>query len=210
MYLITPTLLNAFEYYFNFEGEASDGEDGDVISAEEKEAQARKEFLQTLNREKFPPTPAMQAGIDFENRVFAACKGEPDDSEVVRELAEICAGGHWQARVMAQMDGFLLYGKADVIKMDTIIDIKRTKSYDLGKYQKSAQHRIYLYCTKLPRFSYLVSDERSWWREDYFNHDGIEQEIRQLIRNFTSYLENDAEAKALFYDRWRSLEAQAA
>jgi hypothetical protein len=108
------------------------------------------------------------------------------------------------------LDGFLLYGKTDVIKRDTVYDLKRSKSYEVGKYQKSAQHRIYLYCSKLPRFSYLISDDRSWWAEDYFNHDGIEGEIRQAIRQFIGYLENDPEARALYYDKWKAKGAQAA
>lgn len=204
MYLITPTLLNSFAYYFGFEGEASEDDDGNIITAEEKEANARKEFLQTLSREKFVPSSSMQKGIDLENRITAYCKGIDDENPVIREIGDICKGGLWQERVKANFGEYLLYGKADVIKRDTIIDIKFSGSYELGKYQPSMQHRIYLYCTKLPKFSYLISNEREWWREDYFNYDGIEQEIHQAIREFTDYLENDQEAKGLFYSKWKS------
>ena len=209
MYLITPTLLNAFDYYFNFVGEAS-GDDEEYVSAEEKEAKVRQEFLQTLRREKTERTEAMQKGIDFEERVITCCNSHDDESPIVREIADIVSGGHWQAVRKRELDGYLLYARADVIKRDTIYDIKRTSSYDLGKYQKSMQHRIEFFCTGIPNFSYLISDERSWWREDYSNHAGIENEIREAIRNFTGYLENDPAAKELYYGKWKALEAQAA
>lgn len=210
MYLITPTLLNSFAYYFGYEAEAS-GEDEEYVSAEQKEAKARAEFLSTLRREQFEKSEAMLAGIAFEDRVRAYCNGAPDDSPVVQEIGDICKGGVWQQSVKRVLDGqYLLYGKLDVMKRDTIIDIKRTKSYELGKYQSSLQHRIYFYCTGLPNFRYLVSDERSWWSEDYFNHTGIEQEIRDAIRKLIGYLEHDPEAKAIFYDKWKALEVQAA
>jgi hypothetical protein len=202
MYLITPSLLNSFSYYFRYEPEDSEG-----ITAEEKEAEARREFLQSLSREKGAPTEAMQRGIDFEDRVFAYCNGHEDESEPVREIGELCRGGMWQVSVKRRLDEFLLYARADVIKRDTAYDIKCSKSYELGKYQGSMQHRIELFCTGLPRFSYLISDERSWWREDYFNHPGIEQELREALYNFTGYLRNDAEAKALYYSKWIALEA---
>lgn len=207
MYLITPTLLNAFDYYVNFEGKPTEAEDGTIITAEEKEASVREEFLNTLAREKFPPTPAMQEGVDFENRVHAYCQGAPDDSEQVREIGDIVKGGLWQQPVKRPLDDFMLYARADVIKRDTIYDIKRPKSYEVGKYQQSTQHRIELWCTGMPKFSYLLSDGRGWWREDYFNHTGTEQEIRHAIWRFTGYLEHDPEAKKLYYGKWKALES---
>lgn len=200
MMLITPSLLSSFAYYLTYDGE-------------EQEAQ-RSEFLRMLRRERSEPNEAMQKGIDFENVIKIYCDrgdvcnedGISQVSDVVSSIGEICKGGIWQQAVKTELDGYLLYGKTDVIKRDTIIDIKRTDSYDIGKYQLSMQHRIYLYCTKLPRFSCLISNERDWWREDYFNHERVEQEIRDAIREFTGYLENDPEAKTIYYDKWKSYE----
>jgi hypothetical protein len=199
MYLVSPTLLNSWQYYVSL-----DPEDSEAVTADEKEAQARAEFLAMLGKEPFERSEAMQLGIDFEDAIAAYCRGAENDNLCVREIGDIVKGGLWQQTVKAELDGFLLYGRMDVIKRDTIYDIKRTKSYDIGKYQKSAQHRIYLYCSKMPKFSYLVSDERSVWREDYYNHAGIKGEIQDMIRQFTGYLENDPEAKQRYYDLWKS------
>lgn len=203
MYLITPTLLNSFAYYFDYEPEAS-GEGEEFVSAEQKEAAVRKDFLQTLSREKYAATEAMEKGNILEARIKAYCDGANDEDKVVREIGDICKGGMWQEKCKADFGDYLLYGKIDNLKRDTINDIKYTGTYDVGKYSKSMQHRIYLYCTGLPKFSYLISNGREWWGEDYFNHVGIEQEIRTAINSFIAYLENDPEARELYYSKWKS------
>jgi hypothetical protein len=200
MYLITPTLLNAFHYYRDFEANPEK-----EVPEAQQEADSRADFLRTLSREKFKPNENMLKGIHFENKIHAYCNGEiAEPDAVTKEIGDICKGGIWQQAIHKQLDNFLLYGKADVIKRDTIYDIKRTSSYDVGKFSESPQHRIYLYCTALPIFSYLASNEREWWPEIYHNHDGIEDELRAMISEFTGYLNNDAEAKELFYSRWES------
>lgn len=206
MYLITPTLLNSFHYWFNYQAEDSEDESGNIITSSQKEIKAREEYLSMLRREEIEKSSAMQAGIDFENKIFDyCCNSAPGESSIICEIGDMVAGGYWQQRVSKQLDGFLLYGRADVIKHDTIYDIKRSKSYEVGKYYLSAQHRIYLYCTGIPKFSYIISDERSWWREDYFNHPAIEDEIRAMLAVFTSHIEKvDAEAKELYYRHWKA------
>ena len=54
-YLITPTLLNSFQYYIQDEYKSP--------------ADSRADFLRTLSRERFEPNEAMQKGIDFENDI---------------------------------------------------------------------------------------------------------------------------------------------
>lgn len=199
-YLVTPTLLNAFDWY---------RKDSEFKSDEEQ----RKEFLQTLSRAKFEPTAAMQKGIDFENRVKEFCGSfvtsyHFEYDKVAEEFAGITKGGIWQVICKKDLQignqQFLLYGRCDVIKADTVYDIKYTGNYDLGKYQDSAQHLIYLYCLDLPKFSYLISDGKEYWKEDYFNHSKIEDEIKSKISDFISYLESDDEARGLFYSKWSS------
>lgn len=212
MHLITPSLLNNFAYYLSFEGETTEDEGGIVITAEEKEAKQRAEFLTMLRREKTPNTEDQQRGLDFEAQIQEHCEGAPDNDPVIQEIGAIVKGGMWQQSMKLEFGEFLLYARADVIKRDTIYDIKRPRSggnYEPGKYAQSAQHRIEFLCSGMPKFSYIISDGRNWWREDYFNHAGIEQEIRAMIREFTGYLENDPEAKALYYSNWQALEKAA-
>lgn len=226
-YLITPTLLNSFQYYIQDEYKSP--------------ADSRADFLKTLSREKFEPNESMQKGIDFEDDIFDACNNNciANDSKIeprfvelildngvvltramkertvmfqyidcVENVANIVKGGLWQQTVKKDLtvgnQEFLLYGKCDVIKRDTIYDIKFTSNYEVGKFLDSAQHLIYLYCLDLPKFQYLVSDGKDYWIEDYFNNSGIEDEIKSKISDLMGYLENDKEAKEMFLTKWES------
>jgi len=228
-YLITPTLINAYQYYINDEFKSP--------------ADSRADFLKTLSKEKFKPTEAMQKGIDFEDDIKLYCetnrlvpseairdkrffwKGGYLDAtnskeytdlnnkfndylDVIIPIANIVKGGLWQQTCKKDLKvgnkEFLLYGKMDVIKRDTIYDIKFTDNYELGKFLDSSQHLIYLYCTGLPKFQYLISDGGDYWIEDYYNHANIENEIKSKISDFLGYLENDKEAKEMFETKWIS------
>jgi hypothetical protein len=212
-YLITTTLINSFQYYINDKFKSP--------------ADSRADFLKTLSKEKFEPNEAMQKGIDFENDINLACQGKyqfydfgcKDEEEkglnavlsyehIVSSLANIVKDGLWQETCKKELkignQEFLLYGRMDVIKRDTIYDIKYTSNYELGKFLGSAQHLIYLYCTGLPKFKYLISNGKDFWIEDYFNNINIENEIKSKINDFLSYLENDSEAKNLFETKWKT------
>lgn len=131
-----------------------------------------------------------------------------DYSECVIACGKIVEDGLWQQSVKKEIrvgnQEFLLYGRTDVIKRDTIYDIKFTSNYELGKFLDSSQHLIYLYCSGLPNFSYLISDGKDWWREDYHNHAGVEDEIKSKVSEFLDYLEGDKEAKEMFLAKWAS------
>ena len=200
-YLITPTLLNSFQYYIQDEYKSP--------------ADSRANFLRTLSRERFEPNEAMQKGIDFENEIktiadkFIELKIEDYEAKSnLFKIADIVKGGIWQQTCKKDLtignQEFLLYGKCDVVKRDTIYDIKFTSNYEVGKFLDSAQHLIYLYCLGLPKFQYLISDGEEYWVEDYHNHAGIEDEIKSKINDFLSYLENDKEAKEMFFTKWGS------
>lgn len=200
-YLITPSLLSSYAYYIQDEFKSSED--------------SRADFLKTLSRERFEPNEAMAKGIFFEDSVNDFCKGalkievkEPCYWDCVKSIGEIVKGGLWQQTVKKSLQvgnqEFLLYGRTDVIKRDTIYDIKFTGNYELGKFLDSSQHLIYLYCSDLPNFSYLISDGKDWWREDYHNHDQVEDQIKSKIADFMSYLDNDLEAKEMFIGKWGS------
>lgn len=202
--LITPTLLNSFAFYTQ------------EIEYKSEEEQ-RQEFLQTLKRVKSEPTEAMQRGIDFENAVNFYSQDHSHQSEdtckllcsnVIFDLAQIVKNGFWQQVVKKDIivgnQEFLLYGKCDVIKANTIYDIKFTSNYDIGKYLNSSQHLIYLYCSGLSKFQYLISDGKSYWIEDYYNDSNIENNIKSKINEFIGYLENDEQAKTIYFENWRS------
>lgn len=195
MLLITPTLLNSWRYYLN-----QDVEDNNT------EQKARQDFLRLLSREKIEANEAMLRGIEFEEKVKAYCENSAEGIEnSVKEIGDVCKGGLWQVILKKELGDFLLYGRADVIKANTIYDIKYTFNYDINKYYASMQHRLYLYCSGLPNFSYLVSDGKNVWREDYFNNAQLKIELEDTINEFINYLKNDIEAQKLFYEKWKAL-----
>jgi hypothetical protein len=197
-YLITPTLINAYQYYINDEFKSP--------------AESRADFLKTLSREKFEANEAMQKGIDFEEEIFIQCSLEKEvgkkltSNPICDAIVKIVKGGIWQQTCKKDLQvgnqEFLVYGKMDIVKEDTVYDIKFTSNYELGKFLNSAQHLIYLYCTGLPKFQYLISDGKDYWIEDYYNHANIENKIKSKISDFLGYLENDMEAKKLFETKW--------
>lgn len=205
-YLVTPTLLNSFSYYVKDEWKTP--------------KESRADFLKTLSREKFEPNEAMQRGIDFENAIQEYCKflsifkyNMPKIPEftwhfVISELAGILEGGIWQQSynktISIGNNDFVIYCRSDVVKADTVYDIKYTSKYDIGKFQDSAQHLFYLFCSELPKASYLISNGKDWWFEDYFNYSSVEDDIKSKISEFLSYLENDKEARDMFYSKWES------
>ena len=200
-YLITPSLLNSYQYYINDEFKSP--------------ADSRADFLKTLSKEKFEPNEAMQKGIDFERNIQYATNpfnqidifhADNEKQHIINQIAKIVNGGLWQQTCKKDLQvgnkEFLLYGKMDVVKRDTVYDIKFTSNYELGKFLDSSQHLIYLYCTGLPKFQYLISDGEDFWIEDYHNHANIENEIKSKISDFLGYLENDKEAKEMFETKW--------
>ena len=146
---------------------------------------------------------------DYEETTYKETLQVKDDySECVIACGKIVKNGLWQQSVKKEIkvgnQEFLLYGRTDVIKRDTIYDIKFTSNYELGKFLDSIQHLIYLYCSDLPNFSYLISDGKDWWKEDYVNHEGVEGQIKSKISDFLNYLETDKEAKEMFFNKWGS------
>lgn len=200
-YLITPTMLNSFFYYMSEYGK-------------------RDDFLRTLTREKFEPTEAMKKGILFEKHIELACRDQypflknmEDDERCkydgqVNNICNIVRNGVWQATVQKSLTigdvEYLLYGKCDVIKENFIYDIKFTSNYEVGKFQDSAQHLIYMYCTGLTDFAYLISDGKEFWIEDYKASKDLENEIKSRIFEFRNYLTGDKEAENLFLTKWIS------
>ena len=196
-YLITSSLLNSYQYYVQDEYKSP--------------ADSRADFLRTLSRERFEPNEAMQKGIDFEDNIKAICYEVCDGkafNDCFKSIADIVKGGLWQQTCKKDLqvgnNTFLLYGRMDVVKRDAVYDIKFTSNYELGKFLDSSQHLIYLYCTELQNFQYLISDGKDYWVEDYFNNLEIEDKIKSKINDFMSYLENDKEAKELFLTKWES------
>lgn len=189
-YLITQSLISAWAYMFDcFEG---------------KEEEARAEFERVLRREKGKPTKAMQAGITFEEAVYAEAAALPHPptkwEHGVKTVASIIRGAAVQVKLSRtiKVDGekYLVYGILDALKAGIIYDVKfRTKSicpesdalgnYDIyGKYLNSPQHPFYFYLVpEAQKFSYLVSDGEDIYIESYYPSEC--RSAKEIIHEFT-------------------------
>ena len=191
---ITATLINSWLFY--------------IKSREEYEQQAKQDFFNCLNKVKTEPTEAMQRGIDFENKIRLCDEQDlySRTDNTVNEITDYIKGGLWQETVTKHMDidglNVLIYGKADVIKMDTIYDIKRVSTYDIGKYTHSSQHLFYLYCTGLPVFKYLVSDGNNVFVETYTAGEGTPKLVKSVITEFFNWLKR-AELFDTYLENWK-------
>lgn len=115
----------------------------------------------------------MQVEIDFENDI--RCVAETDqidisENEAVNEIAEIVKGGVWQKTCNREFGDYLLYGKMDVWTPFKIYDIKHTAKLKIMKYKYSIQYLVYMYCTGVKFFDYLISDRKELMIELY-NYD---------------------------------------
>lgn len=221
--LITASLYNAYLYYaktdFDVYGEKS----------EEIEAKARQDFLNTLNKVKSKKSPAMLKGIQFEDAIRSMCNGNVRDESIklpknanpldypllnrltddeykcASEIAEKVKGGMWQVKLSKKIGNYLLFGYADVIKRDVINDIKRVNQYaEIGKYEPSIQHLIYLECSPLEHFKYLICDGKSNFEEYYHKDADNRDKLIGRIDEMVGFINQTPEFKTAFEANWNS------
>lgn len=194
MRYITPTLLNSWLRYLN--------------ASEEDSKAAKQHFLSNLYKIPTKPTNVMYRGINFEKIVRQVSEGKAQsDNPVVNNIADIVKNGLWQVTVSKTITindfEILLYGKCDVIKENTIYDIKTTGKYIAGRYSDSIQHDIYLFCTGLPRFEYLVSDGLRLYIEEYNLNEFTESIIQERIKGFLNWLDSN-ELLNVYLEKWKT------
>lgn len=205
-WLITPSLIGGFEYYL---------EPSEYRSDTDK----RLDFLCMLSRERRDADSwAAQKGRDFETNVAAYCDvgGYQDAPFNIKEIGDLCAGGHWQVSMMRKSTcgKFLFYGKADCVRQDIINDIKWTGHYDIGKFLDSAQHLIYLFCQQandvpITHFRYLINEEKfgnaQVFIEDYYATPDLEDQLMGKVHELMAWFDSDKVAGDLFRKHWKAL-----
>ena len=197
-YLVTASLYNAYKFLLS--------------CSEDKYEQKKMEFVKTLRREKSAPTPLMLRGINFENAVRSYTEGKPPQNKVIQEIGDIVKGGTWQEKVKGEIEvaglKILLYGIMDVKCPPIINDIKRPNNYALGKYYDGIQHLLYLHCTQLPRFRYLVAygvadEPQDWTAEDYHLDDNTLPMLKERIAEMLNWFEG-AGFMPLYKEFWQA------
>ena len=205
-YLLTHSLLSAWLRSMK-ENPYEEGDDP------EKET-SLQEFMHTLRREKTPTTPAMQAGIDFEDLVTAILTGQEKANyhstsreggqtlkvfgtaehpwyEAAAKVAGMIRGAKLQyvAQKTESVDGmeFLLYGRLDALQAGEIFDIKYSGSYERGKFFSSTQHPMYFRLVpEAYDFVYVISNGYDVWTETYRPGDTVP--VEPIIHDFLEWL----------------------
>jgi len=211
--LITASLLGSWRYAFE--------------AWEDREAEALEELAKTIRREPLTDNEAMKAGRVFENRVRIETTQDrswltesdikdllesPDPMEgdylaCVQDVAAEVRGGTWQVKLsrveVIAGQQFLLYGRLDVLKGPEVIDLKFTRSFEVGKYRDAPQTKMYLYLAeKCLRMRYLISDGRETY-EDVYNRADVAP-IQSEVAEFWSWLQTKPELLATYIEKWQS------
>ena len=207
-YLITSSLLDSFDYMktcpYPYQEKAMD------------------DFIAMIQRKPRPTSEACQRGIDFENLICKNCndmsaddfnshtewywnsKGCKDLESAVwvcEKVAEECKGGKQQVAVMKDIkvgeNEYHLFGYADIIQPEKIIDIKTTARYKgEDAYRNRSQHLIYAVCTGIRQFDYLVAEFKGKFPVDFYsivienNLEESEKFLKQRILVLESFLHN--------------------
>lgn len=154
----------------------------------------QQEFLDKINRVHQAPSEAASRGTALNNIVDAITCGDligrnvqllviggeecyrtvtdgrewHFNAEMTLELADYVRGAVCQPYVEAYIEtdygDVRLYGYADYINGNQIVDLKTTSAYNVGKYLNHWQHIVYTYCAvqsgmvdEVDMFTYLVA-----------------------------------------------------
>lgn len=206
-YLITSSLLDSFDYLKS--------------CPDSRQEKALDDFIAMIQRKARPTNEACQRGIDFENLICQNCnetmtnfygiaeqywknKGCEDLETAVwvsEKVAESCQGGKQQVPVMKDIvigeSEYHLFGYADIIQPDKIIDIKTTARYkDEDSYRNRSQHLVYAVCTGITDFEYLVAEFSGKFPTNFHtikikqNLEESEKYLKKRILVLDSFLHN--------------------
>lgn len=162
-YRFYPSLLDAYKWY-----QASEQDE------------AEQELINKINRVPFQ-SDAADKGTWFNELIDTSLKGLEKHGECyltgcALQLAERLQGAAKQVftSTTLDVDGKIveLYGYIDYVKEDRVIDLKTTKSYELGKYKDSLQLHFYPFSlinegNDINYFEFLVCDFNNVYTESY-------------------------------------------
>lgn len=196
-YKFYATLLDAFQWYLDSEQET-----------------AEKDFIDKINRVPFQ-SDAADKGKAF-NDLIDVCltKGWTSNelsvmeniqskygfnTELIDSLVKELQGSvpqYFCSRVLHTSKGSIeIYGYMDFIKFTKAIDLKTTKTYTLGKYDKSWQKVVYPWCLVedgifVDEFEFLVTDFEHIYKEPYpINIYNIEAQLTVICLILIDFIE---------------------
>lgn len=215
LYRIYPSILNDF-YYYMIEKGAEDGKEPWVSEVElinrinrvrsaPSEAMVKGIGFENLIFDESIELPEfISEEVDDSTEIVMTQEHEGVKIEenvtvsVIRAARSLYLGGEQQVLVSSMMEfpdyDVELYGKIDVIKRATGVDIKFTSRPEYLKFKDSFQHPVYMRgmmaMFKINGFfDYFVSDLKDWTMETYAYSDQMEERLREWVRRFVEFLE---------------------
>ena len=160
-----------------------------------KEEADIQELYDLIDKKPIDVTELMQEGIDFEDEVFKICQGGYlSDDPVANEVASIVDGSLWQepirCEVMVDGDKVIIFGRMDCLKRDEVLDIKKVRKYEVGKYYNSIQHLAYMKGAELKKFKYLVKCGNNLYIEEYREDETNQNLLQERVADFIRWLKN--------------------
>ena len=165
--LVTPSLLDSLAFFLDCPGSWKES--------------AEQGLHDTLFRAPWRPTPEIEQGIAFENKIYEFLRTsqfvEDFVARVNLELPNRLPAETWLfvyrvakgasvqqvTKKVLEVEGqaFLLYGKMDLRLPSKIVDLKTTGNYKIpDKYLKKTQHLAYCLSENCERFEYWVFEMR--------------------------------------------------
>lgn len=162
-YKIYPSLLDAYKWYQASESDTSE-----------------QEFIDKINRLPYQ-SDAADKGKWLNELIDISLKGQEKykcqfltgyPGEIVKRLAGAVKQVYTSTMIEVGSKIVELYGYIDYVKEDRVIDLKTTKTYELGKYKDSLQMHLYPVSlidegNEINEFEFLVTDFENIYSEVY-------------------------------------------
>ncbi len=147
---------------------------------------SEKELLDRINRVPIPSTEAQLRGVSFEDAVLKGIGEEQFATTILEKVRQRLPNPilKTQAYCQYQIDDVLIYGYADVLGRDEVVDLKTTAHYEPGRFQQSHQN-FYLpafYKKGISQLRYLITDFKEVYEEIYDRKTHFEVQLQEIYQ----------------------------
>lgn len=193
-YRIYPTLV---EQYLNYQAGKYNLTEQDVINSinrverpvSEAAHKGKAYHKLTENKDKLPPLRKE------ENNYFYDVGWWQFKQSPVDEIIELRSDGIHEVYVEKPIDvngiSVLLYGYIDTLKNGNALELKTTGYYRGISFLDSFQKLVYLYCTNVRKFRFIITDFEFVFFEDYYPYEYLVTDLVYILYDFIQFLEND-------------------
>lgn len=198
-YAIYPSLLDAYLRFKRHDDDETFDSLFDRINkvrTEQTEAQLKGvEFEDCINKGLdgvlFPMVNV--DGIDLYKTENFQFKKHLIDKIVTTLSHSIAKQQYLETIIHTPVGNIKLYGIADFMFPEMILDLKGTGSYKCNKYKDNSQHPVYSLIMELKRkpikaFKYLVSDFEKDFKETYIPNHNMYLKLMQTIFEFINFI----------------------